>query len=213
MKYFLTTILFTLSLLTTQAQTFSQEVWYDGKVVLDTEDTLVGNVRFDLADNLLQLETAGGLKAYTSRNVIAFEINDEVNKMIRKYYSLPYGIASNYKVPVFFELLTQGDLTLLCREKLVTETAPIYGYNPYGYGYGMGRPNYYGTRNRIAFDFYFGYPNGNIKSFLGNKKDFFYLVKDHQQDIKEFVREQKLRYNDRNDLTKIVSYYNYLKGK
>jgi hypothetical protein len=212
MKY-LFSIGFFCAFISLQAQTFSREVWYDGKIVLDTEDTLAGNIRFDLADNLLQLETGGVSKAYSARNVISFEIFDEVNQVKRHYYALPYGMTTNYKVPVFFELLTQGELTLLCREKLVTETMPMYGYNPYGYGYGMGRPGYYNTRNRIAFDFFFGYPNGNIKPFLGNKKDFFYLVKDHQQDIKDFIRERKLRYNEREDLTKIVSYYNYLKGK
>jgi len=193
MKYLLA-LGFFCTVISLRAQTFSREVWYDGKVILDTEDTLTGNIRFDLADNLLQLETGGVSKAYSARNVISFEIFDEVNGVKRQYYALPYHATSNYKVPVFFELLTQGDLTLLCREKLVTETLPMYGYNPYGYGYGLGRPGFHNTQNRVAFD-------------------FFYLVKDHQEDLKDFVRERKLRYNERDDLTKIVSYYNYLKGK
>ena len=192
------------------AQTFSQDVWYDGKVILDTEDTLTGSIRFDFPNNLLELEAANVVKAYSARKVVSFEVFDVVNQQTRQFFSLPFRSTSDYKVPIFFELLMQGPLTLLCREKLVTEAVPMYGYSPYGYGFG--RPGYYGSRNRIAYDFYFGYPNGNIQSFSGGKKDFYYLVKDHQQALKDFVSEHQLRYNDREDLRQIVAYYNHLKG-
>ncbi|MBC7923726.1 MAG: hypothetical protein H7Z75_21840 [Ferruginibacter sp.] len=194
---------------TAQAQTFAYEVWYEGKVVLDTDDTLAGSVRFDLAENLLQLEMGNEIKAFSARKIAAFEIVDAVNQQTRQFYTLPYSAVSDYKVPVFFELLVQGDLTLLCRERLVTENVPVYG--PYGYGFG--RPGYYATRNRIAFEFFFGYPNGNVKAFSGSKKDFHYLVRDHGEELKAFVSDRKLRYNDRDDLSKIVTYYNYLSGQ
>ncbi|MES2730586.1 MAG: hypothetical protein V4714_02520 [Bacteroidota bacterium] len=196
-----------------QAQTFKQEVWYDGTVLLDTEDSLKGSIRFDLNDNLLELRTFESVKAYSARKIISFSIYDAIHETTRHFYTLPYSATSAYKVPFFFELLTQGDITLLCREKLETVSVPNYNAGPYGMGYGMGRPAYNTTRTRIVFDYFFGYPTGNIKRFMGNKKDFFYLVKDHQEDIKGFVKEGRLDFDNREDLIKIITYYNYLKGK
>jgi len=193
-----------------QAQTFNHDVWYDGKVVLEeVQDTLRGSLRFDLKANLLEMETGSAIKAYTARKVLFFEIYDAVHQRMRRFYSLMYPNEHGYEVPVFFELLVHGELTLLCREKLVTESVPMYAYGPYGYGYGF--PNYYGTRNRIAFDFFFGFPNGSIKAFTGNRRDFFELVRDHHEDIAEYASERKLRYDERDDLAQIVLYYNSLK--
>ncbi len=198
------------------AQTFSQEVWYDGKVVLDTEDTLTGSVRFDLASNLLEVGAGGVVKAFSARKVASFEIYDAVHQQTRYFYTLPYNSVSDYKVPTFFELITQGQLSLLCREALVTETVPMYGgYGSYSYGGlgGFGRPGNYITRTRIADEFYFGYTNGNIRRFMGNKKDFYSLVRNHEKEVKEFIEERKLHFDERSDLAKIVEYYNYLEGK
>jgi hypothetical protein len=122
--------------------------------------------------------------------------------MDRRFFALPYAVESSYKVPMLFELLTEGKVSLLAREKLVTENIPQYSY---------WTNNMYYTRTRLSQDFFFGFENGRIRRYDGSKRDFYYLIKDKASDIKRFVSENRLRYSDRYDLIQIINYYNSIK--
>jgi hypothetical protein len=91
------------------------------KRVLDTGDTLRGLIKYDLDKDIIQLQANNKLESYTARKVLLFEIFDETVKRYRNFYSLPYALAGQYKAPVFFELLQEGKLTVLCREHWNTE--------------------------------------------------------------------------------------------
>src|SRR6188508_156210 len=119
------------------SQRFPSEFWHEGKIVLDTGDTLKGNVKYDLQNDLLQFQTNNKNESYTSRKVLVFEIFDASTKQYRQFYSLPYSAVGQYKAPTFFELLEEGKITLLCRESLEYRT-----YNsPY---------SYYGSYSRLV---------------------------------------------------------------
>ena len=93
------------------AQQFPFEYWHDGKIVLDSGDTLRGNVKYDLQSDLIQLQQDNRLESFSARKVLYFEIFDATVKRYRLFYSLPYSSAGQYKAPVFFELIEEGKLT------------------------------------------------------------------------------------------------------
>ncbi|WP_186758153.1 hypothetical protein [Echinicola salinicaeni] len=189
-------------------QDFPSEIWHDGKVVLDNGDAYQGKVKYDLDNNVVQLR-GESIQTFSSSSISRFEIFDEYYGGIRTFYSLPYDVNSNgYEVPIFFELLTEGeDITLLCREFITTDNRNMGMYNMYMspmYGAPMGRSN------KLDFDFYF-FTEGEIQKYSQKKKELMNYMEDHEDEVKLYMRKNRLSHDTRGDLLRITAYYNQLK--
>jgi hypothetical protein len=183
------------------AQQWSFELWHEGKVILTEGDTLKGLVKYDFQNDLVQLiEANRKAEVYTARKVLFFEIYDETVKRYRQFYALPYGIAGNYKAPVFFELLQDGKMTLLSREHLETRN--------YSTSYYMG--SY--SKVILVNKYFFLEENGDIFEFNGNRNDLLNLMGKKGDDVENYMKANHLRFDDKYDLTRIVAYYNSLAG-
>jgi hypothetical protein len=182
-----------------QAQQYSFELWHEGKVILETGDTIKGLVKYDIQSDLLQVKRNDQLETYTSRKVLTFEIFDALAKRYRQFYSLPYSPNNTYKTPVFFELLCEGKITVLAREKLEyrTTSSPYY---------------YYGTFTRLVLEnqYYLLKPNGVIEDFAGRKNDWLALMENKDREVREYARANRFDFDQKYDLTRIVEYYNSL---
>lgn len=193
-----------------QAQDFPSQVWHQGKIFLGTGEMLTGKVKYDLEANVVQLQREN-IETFSATTVDRFEIFDEFYGGIRRFYSLPYAVNTDYQVPIFFELLVQGDeMTLLCREYITTDAR--------GMGRGMYHPMYmnpmYGmpmmNASRLAFDFYFLEDSG-IKKYSQKRKELLELMDDKSDEVKLFIRKNRLSHDKRGDLLRITAYYNQLK--
>ncbi len=183
--------------------------WYRGTVILAEGDSLSGDLQYDLQNDLLQINNGGSIKAYSARQLWSFSFYDPDRMADRRFFAIPYSVESNYKVPILFEIFTEGEVSLLAREKLVTENIPQYGYGGYG---GLGRYGPYAYRTRIAHDYFFGFADGRIKRFDGSKKDLLFLLKDKSGEMKKLLNRNRFRYDDPRDLVQIINYYNSLKN-
>ncbi len=67
-----------------------------------------------------------GVPAFNVNNLFFFEIYDETIRDYRQFYSLLYEVGYNYNVPVLFEMMIEGKLSLLLRERIVAETTQSY---------------------------------------------------------------------------------------
>lgn len=189
-----------------QAQRFAQNYWHDGLVILESGDTLQGKLKFDLENELVQLESRGTLQTLTSRKTLAFQFYDRYEQRDRYFYTLPYSKVSDYKTPTFFELAMQGDpISVLVRESLITQT--FVNNNPYTVRAGVPI-----TRTSIKYDLYFLDPDGDIVSYNGTKKGLLYLLRSRENDIKEFLKENRIRYDSKLDIIKVIQYYNSKKN-
>ncbi|MBK8292424.1 MAG: hypothetical protein IPK96_17270 [Flammeovirgaceae bacterium] len=101
MRYVQLILLIIISYATISAQQFAADLWHTGKTVLDSGDTLRGNLKYDLKSDILQVQLEKKMESYTARKVLYFEIFDETIKKYRIFYSLPYSTAGQYKAPVF----------------------------------------------------------------------------------------------------------------
>ena len=132
------------------AQRFAQDYWHkNGKIKLSDGTTYQGELKYDLANELIQLQVRGILKTFTSRKVSSFEFYDNFEQRDRHFYALPFAKVSGYKTPTFFELLMQDQpITLLVRESLTTQTD--VNNNPYTF-------NRASTvlRTVVKYDFFF----------------------------------------------------------
>lgn len=189
-----------------RAQVFPFEIWHDGKIILDTGDTLRGQVKYDLQD-LLQIKHDQRLESFSARKVLLFEIFDQSYRRYRQFYSLPYSENGSYKTPVFFEVLTEGKITVLSREKVEMRSNNYSPYSPYG-GLYSGYPGYYGTRRVLVNTYFLLKENGNIESFSGRKNDWYDLMDNRANEVHDFVKDNKLSFDKKYDVKQIIEYYN-----
>ena len=189
------------------SQDFPSEYWHSGKLVLMDEDTLYGKIKYDLDNDLIQVEQNQVIKTYSAKKIFYFEIFDETVDNYRHFYSLPYKVQPNYEVPLLFEVLFEGDLSLLCREEIVTENVQSYNYNPYYYS-----PNYGNTRTKLKYNYYFLNKNGDITLYSLKKGDLLVFFKGKEQAVNKYMKKNNLRHDRMRDLVRITAYYNALLG-
>ena len=181
------------------AQRWSFEYWHEGRVVLESGDTLVGKIKYEIDKDLIQLDAKGSLQSLTSRKVIFYSFHDAVTGRFRQFYSIPFSANGGYKAPVFFELLSEGKLSLLAREALETRS---YSTGYYGYG---------GINRVVLVDKYFVLDEkGNINSISDKKNEVLGLMKLREDEIRRFMRSNNINLNYKPDMVRTFSYYNSL---
>ena len=185
------------------AQNFSSETWHKGFLVLESGDSAAGELKYNLENDLLQLRTAETIKTFTPRNVVYFQLFDENFGAYRDFYSLPYQqVSNNYEALLFFEVLSEGDLTLLSRERVITETVNQYTNSNFG--------NYTYNRRRLVYDYFYVQNKEKIVDYGKRKKELLKLMQRRSQEVKAFMKENRLDADRRRDLIEITSFYNSL---
>lgn len=183
------------------AQQFPSDLWHEGKIILLEGDTLKGNIKYDLQQDLVQYGIADQrTTAFSARKVLFFEIFDTSVRKYRQFFALPFTTTSGYKAPVFFELLEEGKMTLLSRESVEYRT--------------YSSPYYMGSYSRLVlvYKYYFLDEKGNISEFTGNKNDLLDLMKKKSDEVEKYIKANKLKFDDKYDFARIVAYYNSLFG-
>ncbi len=188
-------------------QEFPSELWHSGKLVLLSEDTIVGKIKYDLQNDLVQINLRNVLQTYSARKILYFEIFDETIESHRHFYALPYNVQSNYKIPLLFEVLYEGRLSLLCKEEIVTESVPQYNSYPY--------PNYRSSpynqsRARLNYKYYFLDEEGEIQRYNMKKSELMSFFKKHNQKVKQYIKKNNLKHDRMRDLVRVTAYYNAL---
>jgi hypothetical protein len=182
------------------AQEWPFELWHDGKVVLESGDTLKGAIKYDFQNDVIQLNQQNKVEAYTARKVLFYEIFDATVKRYRQVFSLPYSATGGYKAPVFFELLEDGKITLLCREALEyrTVSSPYFFYGAH-------------TRLVLVYKFFVMRENGTIFPMENPKRtDWLNLMGRFSDEVQEYAKKNKLNFEEKYDLMRIIAYYNSL---
>jgi hypothetical protein len=198
MKSILLIIGLTLISLAANAQEFPSDLWHDGKLVLVSEDTLVGKVKYNQAQGIVQVEIGEKTYTHSASSIFYFEIYDITVESYRQFYVLPYGLVTSYKTPAVFEVLVEGNLTLLSREAIVTKNIQ----NPYSYG------NY--AKETLVYDYFFLDRKGTITKYTLKKKDLFTAVAKRQSQVVDYMKANRMHHDRRNDLVRIIAFYNAL---
>lgn len=181
------------------AQRWPFELWHEGKIVLTSGDTLKGLVKYDLQQDLVQYSIQDKkAEVFSARKVLFFEIFEESIHKYRRFFALPYTTPTGYRSPIFFELLEEGKMTLLAREYLdyKTYTSPYFSG-----GY---------SRLVLEHKYFFLKEDGTIEAFVGNKNDLLDRMGKQSEDVEKFIRSNRLRFDEKQDFTRIVEYYNSL---
>jgi hypothetical protein len=198
MRFALALIFIILFQIPLKAQVFPSELWHEGKLVLVSEDSLPGKIKYDLPKGIVQVDNGAKVYTYSAKNIFYFEIYDITSEHYREFYVLPYGVASSYKIPVIFEVLVEGNISLLSQEYVGLKNIQ----NPYSYG------NY--SKEVLIYDYYFLDKNGNITKYTQKKKDLMNALISRRNQVTEYMKSNRLHHDKRNDLIRIIAFYNAL---
>lgn len=180
------------------SQRLSPDYWHFGSIVSKSSDTIRGLVKYDFTSDLIQFDRAGIIKVFTPAQLYYCEFTDSLTGRLRKIVSHNYETSPGYSKPLFFELLAQGDLTLLCRELVVLRSNG-----------NMGSQGFNNSYRDIAFSF-FVYRNGLVSYFFNKKKRVLSLFGPDKNTVAEFAKKNKYRFYSQYDLTHLFQYYNSL---
>lgn len=200
-KYLLAGLILILTAINARGQQWPFELWHEGKIVLVTGDTLKGMVKYDLMQDLVQYDLPNvRTEVFTPRKVLFFEIFDKTVNRYRDFFALPYNATTGYRTSIFFELMEEGKMTLLARESLEYRT-----YNS---------PYYFGSYSRqvLEYKYFLLKEDGDIVEFTGNKNDLLDMMGTKSESVEKYMKANRLKFEDKYDLARIVAYYNSLFG-
>ncbi|MDO6390256.1 hypothetical protein Q4E40_08975 [Pontibacter sp. BT731] len=197
-----------------QAQAgFDTEHWLYGKVVLVSGDSLQGAVIYHPAQDVVQIASEDGvINSFSAVNVSHFMISGVYNGKPQVFRSLPWnrgGLESDFRVPVFFEQINQGELVLMKRYVGVTATKADQKYATASLQTSY-FPHFATEGDELQEILYMLLPDGEIVQLRKPKKDLLRLCGVHTGKVKQYAKSNKLDYNSSKDLHSIVDYYNTL---
>lgn len=182
------------------AQRFPADFWHPGEVDLNTGETIVGEIRYDLGRETLQIRVDGVVRSYSASQVAAFQIQDVTSAMERTFFALPFKREDGFASIHFFELLAEGRLTLLVREKLEERVHQFY--DPFLIGPQTTRIV------ELVDDFFIMDPEGEIRMAGRQAESLLPFMENRQEIVRNFIKKNRLNTSKRADLIAVLEFYN-----
>jgi hypothetical protein len=196
------------------SQNFPQDSWYPGKVTLETGEEKQGVIKYDLDANLIQLEWENKIETYHASQFSTFSIYMKEEDLYRDFYVLPHANKSGYKRPTIFELIVEGEMSLLAREYIATRNMNAnngFMGSPWGGGINPYAPNM--TQRFLAFKLFLVDNQARVRALTTNRKEVIAAFGEHQKEIKRYIKSQKLKTESLVDMAQLVNYFNKLNTK
>ncbi|WP_207435550.1 hypothetical protein [Sabulibacter ruber] len=187
--------------------------WPQGRVYLTSGDSVSGKITYHRAEDMIKINKPdGSVVAYSPVAVRGFEAIDNDGRYRRVFVTQRWNLGNDYSdflAPAFFEQIVIGNYGLLKRETMTRRDIsrdPMYRsnyYYPYG-GYPMGGPMY--VEQRLD-NYFILMPSGKVKELRNVKKDLEVIFGKKDRVMKDYIKQNKLKYTSLPDLAKIVSYF------
>jgi hypothetical protein len=198
------------------AQEFPADQWHKGEATLNDGTIVSGTINYDLERNAIIVNVGERMETYSAQLVMKFSFIQEGDERLRRFFTLPYlSSKGNKTVPMFFEVIVEGKMTLMAREyidQITTGTGRSrynnnYGkYNNYN-DYPYNRPY---VRRFLSYKMFFLDHKGKMTAHTGKKKDVYAVLNESKADLKKFVKTNRLKIDKLADVAKLVNHYNTL---
>ncbi len=189
----------------TFAQEFSRDYWHNGEVDLFSGETFKGKLKYDLEKDNIVIQTGEGvIKSFSSQKVQCFQFFDALFLLPRYFHTLPFEKRVGYISPVFFELLSEGELSLLNREKITQRS--VY-YPSFGGGWT--------TTTFVLEDEYYilDQKTEKVMAFDPNTQDISQFMASKRTQVQDFIRNNRIKANEKMGLMRVFEFYNQKKGE
>lgn len=188
---------------------FPSEMWHRGDVTLSDGSKLEGSIKYDIPGDVIQLNSNDKIKTFAASQVQQFRIFQEDIARFRSFYTIPFLNKNGYRRPKFFELIFDGETSLLAREMILVTSRPPN--NPYFRG-GRRYDPYGRSRNVRVLDHELFLMNseGKITTLNKKRKDVIYSFDDNYSELKKIIKSNRLKMNSIDDVATLVAEYNKL---
>lgn len=166
--------------------------WSAGQVALAGDTWQTGLVRYNADLSLLELAADGVVQTLSPRKVTAFSFYDGAEGRYRHFVSRPFRERKGRVLPTYFELVVDGRVQLLARERM-QRSALLRRF--------IGR----GTN-----EYFLAYPEGDIIPYHGRLDQLYYLLDDHRPEVEFFVNRVHWYQHDEKPIAELVRFYNSL---
>jgi hypothetical protein len=197
---FLSLLLFFVSTATLDAQQWSR-FWKPGSLILLTGDTLVGDIRYDIVNDAVQIKLDDErIHSFSGKKLLTFSIEEHPKRATRRFYSLPYQLRGNYKAQRLFEVLYEGKLTLLCRPYMEHLVDIAYEAEDES-----------GKKSHDpVYEYYFLDAEGEVHLYRPRLGRLLSIMSNKHREVRMYMKDHHLRYDQMRDLVRITAYYNAL---
>lgn len=190
------------------AQQFSQNYWHSGEVHLKGENSapVIGDLQYKLESDQIQLVVGNNrVKTFHASQISYVKFTDKLEGRLRHFFALPITDKQGYTRYQLFELLIEGEVSLLSRERIATRTQQTLDpFRPYGSNF---------TTQVLEDDFYLADNEGKIRQVSRRKNQpAWQAFPDMRKEMKTYFENEKIDVLYREEMFKMVSHYNTLKS-
>lgn len=179
---------------------YIDEEWANAEILFKSNEVIKNiPVKYDLQENIMEIKTKKTIKVCPSDRIIAFELSNNEAEETRKYVNCNrFKIEEDLKG--FYEVLVDNDkgMGLFLKTEVTLKKS---NYNP---ALDVGDM----TTKVIKRDNFFLVSGDYATRVPKNKKSFLKAFKGKSSVIDLLLKEEKLKFNKKEDLIKVVEYYN-----
>ena len=194
------------------AQIFPNQQWRPGMAVLTTGDTIKGKIKYNLQEEVIQIENKDKVATFNAAQLTYFEVKPDRLREERVFYSIPLRNKAGYFQPRFYELMSQGEVSLLGREYIavVTQAGNTSFIRPMNSSFASIVMSSANTRKFMAYKLFLANSKGDVIPLGETVKSTVNAFGNNKGNLRKFIKEQEMTLLNVFDFVKLVKYYNQL---
>lgn len=174
-------------------------LWCNGQITLENGEVIEGEINYDLKFEVIQIRDNGIVRAFTAEGVAYFTMFDPINYRQRDYISLEHQVNFGYKRKTFFEIVAEGNITILRRSKYIRRPRITEDYRaPHIYLNAVCKHSYYAIRKKEWVE---------INDFEAQVLPW---MSDFEQEIDNYIEAGKLKLKYIHAQMRVIHLYNQL---
>ena len=211
MKYIILTC-FLLLTYSGNSQIFPSQQWRPGLAVLTNGDTLEGLINYNLEADIIQLELEKKIATFNAAQLVCFAVKPDSYRPYRIFYSVPSTNKVGFLVPSFYELMSEGEVSLLGREYIVVianATNPSF-IRPMDSSFARLTSRTANVRKHMGYKLFLANAKGEVIPLGETIKSTLNAFGSNKSKLRKYIKEQRLTLMNVYDFVKLVKYYNEL---
>lgn len=173
--------------------------WCTGRVTLENDIVLEGDISYDLKFEALQVKTGNVTRTFTAENIAVFEIFDPIKYRHRKYIAVDHLLTEGYQRKTFFEVLADGEITILRKSRYLRRPRITEDFRA---------PHVY--LNSVCRHTYYLYQAGKFTEIEDFHSQILPLMQIYRRKVDEYIRRCDLKLREIGEQMRVVNLYNQL---
>lgn len=178
-----------------KAQTKSFDLWHIGTLHLIEGDSLKGLLKYGSDVGLVQIKAGNKEFAFNYSQIDRFSIIDITDNTRRDFEIYSFKNVLGIEQPLPFE-------TLLVNTKFEILTREVIEYVSSGSMMNQGF-----AKTKTITTEYFYFQGNQLHNFNSNKHDILKITSSFSNQVLNYAKENKLRFNRKEDIKKLFEYY------